>query len=248
MEEKLSAEGASFGPLLQREPWRSEAAAFKQPKRRLTITLVVAFVALLAIDGWLIAKRVKYHGQIGRLRASMTAQEIERADQLVTQADNKLLIAVELVRRPGRLEPALHLSISLDSGIMYLEREGALLRAMPVQIGPERLVGATPARVPLATPRGRRTIARVMTARDEWDVPEWVYSDRGIALPPDRSVRGALGPVAMILDGGTVIYSQPSTGPLGDSTYVLPGAVRVRAEDLHAVLPSLTAGMRVYFY
>ncbi len=178
----------------------------------------------------------------------MTALEIQRTDQLVTQADNKLLLALELVRRPGRLEQALHLSISLDSGTMYLERQGALLRAMPVEIGPERLVGPAPTKVPFATPRGRRTIARVMTATEKWDVPVWVYADRGIAPPADRFVRGALGPVAVILDGGTVIYSQPSTGPLDDTRYVLPGAVRARIEDLHAVLPSLTVGMRVYFY
>jgi hypothetical protein len=131
---------------------------------------------------------------------------------------------------------------------MYLEREGALLREMPVQIGPERRVGVAPDTVRLATPRGLRTVARLMAANDAWDVPEWVYTERGVTVPPSRSVRGALGPVAVLLNGGTVIYSMPSAGPLNDSGYVLPGAVRARAEDLRAILPNLSAGVRVYFY
>jgi hypothetical protein len=232
----------------QADQRRPDGAGFKPPYATLIFAIAVAVVALLALDGWLIAKRVRYHNEIVQLRSSMTALEIQRTDQLVSQAQNKLLLALELVRRPGRLEQALHLSVSIDSGTMYLEREGALLRAMPVEMGPERRVGIAPDTVPLATPHGRRTIVQVMTAEDAWDVPVWVYADRGIVLPAARSVRGALGPVAVILDGGTVIYSQPSTGPLDDSTYVLPGAVRARAEDLRAVLPNLTAGMRVYFY
>src|SRR5256885_17255808 len=131
----------------------------------------------------------------------MTAFELGRTDQIVSREQNKLLLAMELIRRPARLQLALHLAISVDSGIMYLEREGALLRAIPVEIGPERQVGIAPDTVPLATPRGLRTIARVMSADDAWETPVWVYADRGLAVPENRSVRGALGPVAVILDG-----------------------------------------------
>jgi phosphoribosylamine--glycine ligase len=59
---------------------------------------------------------------------------------------------------------------------------------------------------------------------------------------------GALGPAAIRLDGGTVIYSLPSVGPLNDSSYVLPGAIRVRASDLKAIVPNLRPGVAVYFY
>jgi hypothetical protein len=61
-------------------------------------------------------------------------------------------------------------------------------------------------------------------------------------------VKGALGPVAIVLEGGTVIYSMPTTGPLNDSTYVMPGAVRAKAEDLRAVIPNLARGTKVYFF
>lgn len=214
------------------------------------VTLTVAILVLLAMDGWIVAKRARYHDEIARLRTSMTDVERQRTDQIVEQEQNKLRIAVELMRRQARLEPALHLAIAIDSGMMSLEREGALLRRMPVQIGPERRVGSPPDTVRLAAPRGLRTIVRVVADSEPWTVPAWVYAERGVAAPPerDRSVIGGLGPVAVVLDGGTLIYSMPSAGPLNDSGYVLPGAVRARAEDLRAILPNLAAGVRVYFY
>ena len=131
---------------------------------------------------------------------------------------------------------------------MYLEREGALLREMPVVVGPEKRVGIAPDTVHLAPPLGVRRVARVLTEADAWEVPSWVYTDRGLPLPLDRVVPGGLGPVAILLDGGTVIYSLPSSGPLADSSYALPGAVRARAQDLRAVIPNLAPGTRIYFY
>lgn len=210
--------------------------------------MAVAVAVLLAINGWIIAKRVRYGREIERLRGSMTAFERQRADQIVAQEQNKLRVAIALMRRQAQLERALHLSITVDSATMFLEREGALLRNMPVEIGPERSVGTPPDTVRLAAPRGVRTVARVLAGDEAWEVPEWVFADRGLPIPAGRSIRGALGNVAILLDGGTVIYSMPSAGPLSDSTYLLPGAVRARAEDLRAILPNLNAGMRVYFY
>ena len=61
-------------------------------------------------------------------------------------------------------------------------------------------------------------------------------------------VKGALGDIAFVLSGGTVIYSPPSAGPLNDSTYVLPGSIRASAEDLRAIAPNLKPGTPVYFY
>ena len=61
-------------------------------------------------------------------------------------------------------------------------------------------------------------------------------------------MRGALGPVALLLAGGAVIYSDPAAGPLQDPGYVLPGSVRARSEDLQAIAESLQPGVSVYFY
>lgn len=222
----------------------------KPPARALTslVIAIIVLAALLSANAWVFARRRAYAAEVERLRASMTAVERQRADEIVARETHTLRVAIELLRRQSRLEKALHLSISVDSARMFLEREGALLRDMPVQIGPERSVGVTPDTVRLATPRGVRTVVRVFDGTDAWEVPTWVYLDRGIPVDSSRSVAGALGPVAILLEGGTIIYSMPATGPLNDSSYVLPGAVRARADDLRAIVPNLTAGMRVYFY
>jgi hypothetical protein len=90
-------------------------------------------------------------------------------------------------------------------------------------------------------------VERLLGEGDPWEVPRWVYQDRGIA-PNTGALPGALGPAAIVLDGGTVIYSLPSVGPLNDSTYLLPGAIRARAADIKAIAPNLRPGMPVYFY
>jgi len=79
-------------------------------------------------------------------------------------------------------------------------------------------------------------------------VPRWVFKDRRLAVPADSMVPGALGPVAVLLGSGTVIYSLPTTGPLRDPTYVLPGAIRASADDLRAIAPNLVPGTPVYIY
>lgn len=228
----------------RRERW----AGFRHSHPGIIAVILVAALAFLAMDAWIVAKRMRYHREIERLRSSMTDLERQRTDEIVSQETHKLRTALSLLRRQARMEVGLHLSVSVDSSAMYLEREGALLREMPVHIGPERRVGIPPDTVRQVPPRGVRTIARMLTAQDSWEVPEWVYADRGIDIPPERSIRGALGPAAILLEGGTILYSMPSAGPLNDSAYVLPGAVRARAEDLQAILPNLSAGMRVYFY
>jgi hypothetical protein len=216
----------------------------------LVVIAVIVLLAMGACDAFVLTQRRRYEAEIARLRASMSQVERERTDALVAGERHRLLVALALARRQARLEPALHLSVALDSAAMYLEREGALLRSMPVEIGPERRIGIAPDTVVLAAPRGVRTIAAVFSDSTTWEIPEWVYADRGIVVPtaPGRTFRGALGAAALLLDGGTIIYSIPAVGPLSDSTYVMPGAVRARTEDLRAIAPNLGAGMRVYFY
>lgn len=145
----------------------------------------------------------------------------------------------------------IHLAVSVDSSRMYLEREGALLREIPISVGPQRRIGKAPDTVQLAIPRGTRTVVAVLGPTDAWDVPEWVYRDRGLKVPAtaaERTIAQALGPAAIILDGGTVIYSLPAAGPLADTAYTLPGSIRASAEDLEAIVQNVTKGMVVYFY
>ena len=228
----------------RRPRWRE----FRHAYPGILATMGLAVVLLLAIDGWLIYKRVKYQREITRLRAGMTSVERHRLDVELASAERKVQMIVELARRQALGDVNLHLSVAVDSGMMHLAREGAVLRDMRVVVGPERLVGTPPDTVQMVAPRGTRTIERVLEGNASWEVPRWVYADRGVAVPEDRTLRGALGPAALLLNGGTVVYTMPTVGPLNDSSYVMPGSIRARTEDLSAVLPNLKPGMTVYFY
>jgi hypothetical protein len=212
------------------------------------LTCLAIVVALLAIDGWVIARRVTYAREIARLRAGMTDFERTRTDAILSSREKRFQMMMDLLRRQARWDKEIHLAVSVDSGRMYLERDGALLREIPVEVGPERHIGTAPDTVHLAIPRGTRSVQTTLGSTDGWEVPAWVYQDRGVPVPEERVVRQALGPVAIILDGGTVIYSLPTAGPLNDSSYILPGSIRARAADLQAIAPNLGRGVVVYFY
>jgi hypothetical protein len=223
--------------------WRE----FRRAYPGVVATMAIAVVIFLALDALLVSRFVRYQRETRELRAAMSDVERKRTDEILAQNENRLKIMIELFRRQAKVDPALHLSVSLDSGVMYLQRDGALLREMPITVGPERRVGTPPDTVHIAAPRGKRSVEQVLGDSDAWDVPAWVYADRGLQ-PGPALLKGALGPAAIRLDGGTVIYSMPSVGPLNDSGYVLPGAIRVRARDLQAIAPNLRPGVAVYFY
>jgi len=228
----------------RRQSWREFRLAYPG----IISVLLVLLMSMLAIDGWLIYQRVRYSRETTRLRTGMTDQERRKADMVVAAEENRMRVTLELMRRQANLDKDLHLSVAVDSGVMYLEREGALLREMPVDVGPEKSVGAAADTLKIVAPRGSRTVERVLTAKDKWEVPKWVYVDRGMPVPEDRAIAGALGAGAIVLSGGAVIYSHPTGGPLSDSSYVLPGAIRARTQDLRAIAPNLSPGMTVYLY
>src|SRR5688500_13411908 len=210
--------------------------------------VAIIVLGVVAIDGYLVYKRSKYRAEIQRLRAGMSEFEMRRADAVLASEEKQLEVMVALLRRQARVDKEIHLSIAVDSAVMGLEREGAVLRDMRVEIGPAKTVGTGPDTVRVTIPPGTRSVLRLVAPTEGWEVPRWVYDDRGLTPPNDRMVKGALGPVAIVLEGGTVIYSMPTTGPLNDSTYVMPGAVRAKAEDLRAVIPNLARGTKVYFF
>ena len=229
----------------RRRPRWSE---FRRAYPGILATMAFSLAVLIALDVWLLQKRDRYVDEDARLRESMSGLQRQQADAILSNEQNKFRMMIELVRKQAQIDKELHLAIPVDSGVMYLEQDGALLREMPIQVGPERRVGTPPDTVYMAAPRGTRTVERILTGDDLWEVPAWVYTERGLAAPADRTVKGALGPAAIVLVGGTVIYSPPTAGPLNDSAYVLPGAVRTRAADLQAIAPNLKPGMTVYFY
>jgi hypothetical protein len=235
-------------PTATPERRRAGWGEFRRSYPGIVSTMALALLALLGIDGWLIYKRTQYEKQIAGLRSNMTAVERQKADVALEGDANRLQLTMALIRRQAAGQKALHLSVSTDSGKMYLEREGAILRVMPLRMGAEKAVQDGPDTVHIATPRGTRTVERILDEKASWEVPRWVYNDRHIPATGERTIKGALGPTAILLNGGTVIYSLPSVGPLNDSSYVMPGSVRVASDDLKAILPNLKPGMSVYFF
>jgi hypothetical protein len=228
----------------RRRPGWSE---FRRGYPGLLLVSATVIVLLVIADIVLLQRARRYRDEISRLRGDMSEVERARADEILAQDENRLRLMVELIRRQARLDRGLHLTVAVDSQVMYLEQEGALLREIPIDVGPERTIGSAGDTVRMAAPRGTRTIDRLLQG-DAWELPSWVWSDRGLEVPDDRTVPSALGPAAIVLSGGTIIYSMPSTGPLNDSAYVMPGSIRARAPDLRAILPNLRPGMTVYLY
>jgi hypothetical protein len=198
----------------RRSSWRD----FRRTYPGFVKTIAIGLIAMIAIDGWLIAQRLKYDREIDRLRGSMTAAERQKTDMIVQSEQDKIRMAIALARRQAQVDKKLHLSVSLDSARMYLEREGALLRTIPVAFGAEGKVAAGSDSIPMPAPRGERTITQ--------------FSPREI-----------------VLDGGTIISagSMPSAGDSA-ATGLRPGEVRIGQSDMTAILPNISAGMKVYFY
>jgi hypothetical protein len=224
--------------------WRELRRAYP----RIVTGMLLGIAALLLTDVVLVYERVQYGRELTRMRASMSEIERRRVEAIATAEENRLAIAAELVRREALGDTELHLAVDTEGGVLYLERQGARLREMRVRLGPEAAVGTPPDVVVLAPPLGKRSVARVVDGSYRWAVPEWVYVDRGLPVPGDRRIPGALGQAAILLDSGAVLYSRPAVGPLSDVNYVLPGSVRVEAPDLEAIRENVQPGMAVYFH
>ena len=177
----------------------------------------------------------------------MSEVERKQADTILAAAEDRTRLQVALVRRDAQLEDDLNLAVSLEKGKLYLQREGAQLREIPVRIGAEKKIGGGEGAVQVAAPRGRFTIVDVVDGGHRWRAPEWLLAERGLPASP-RDFEGGLGPIAIVLSGGAVLYSDPTTGPLKDASYVMPGAARASASDLEAIREVLEVGMPVYFY
>jgi hypothetical protein len=215
---------------------------------RIVTGTVLAIAVLLLGDVVVVYKRVQYGLELARMRGAMTETERRRVDAIAASGENRLAIAVELARRQALGDTELHLSVDTQNGLLCLERQGARLREVPVRLGREATVGTPPDAVLLVPPLGKRSVARVVDGSYRWPVPDWVYVDRGLPVPGDRQIQGALGPVAVVLDSGALLYSRPAVGPLSDASYVLPGSVRAEAPELEAIRADLQPGMAVYFH
>lgn len=212
------------------------------------VFILVVVILAVAADVVLAARYVRYQDETARLREGMSKAQRDRADAVVAAEKHRMRVSFELVRRQARGDRELHLSINVDSNHMVLERDGVRLREMDVKIGQQRFTPPTGDSAISVSTLGQRTVQRLLREGDSWTVPEEVFQQRGLTVPEDRSIRGALGDYALVLTDGTVVYAVPEKGPLADSTYVLPGSVQAPAEDLKALVANVRRGMAVYFY
>ena len=219
--------------------------------KKRTVAAIVLLLLVLAIDGVLVWRRARYREETSRLRAGMTEMERKQADAIIEAQRNESGLMLELMRRQSAGDDQLHLAVSIDSAYVALDRGAARLRIMPAKFGVDASAapaGASPDSNSVALPRGTRTIERLLGAGDEFPLPRRVWTDRGQPVPDARTAPGWVGSNAIVTSGNTLIYAMPSGGPLADSAYVMPGAVRVAAADLAAIRENLTRGMTVYFY
>ena len=220
---------------------------FRQQYPRFVPVVLLILGALIAVNVLLVERLRNYDAQIDTIRGGMTDIQRQRGTAVLdTRAEQERLM-LEIVRRQAQGAVALHLSVDVDSGTMALMQEGAVLRKFKVEVGPDRRLNPSIGQLS-RIPRGADSVVRILGPADPWPMPKWVYSDRRLAAPADSMLPGALGPVAIVLASGAVIYSLPAVGPLKDSSYLLPGAARADAGDLRAIAPDLPPGTPVYIY
>lgn len=183
------------GPETRRRPDRSEEGDrrrhtwrdFRHAYPGFVFVLGLGLIAMIAVDGWLLVKRVKYNQDVKQLRDHMTQAERERSDLIVQSEENKLRIAIELAKRQSKFDKKLHLNVSVDSSRMYLTREGAVLREMPVQFGPERTPSESSDAPPAAIPRGERTVADLSETKITLDGGTQIFSSQSAQLANDST-------------------------------------------------------------
>ena len=153
------------------------ALADRYPK---TVRLVWgAALLIVAGDVFLAAKGIVYASESARLRTGMSSVERSRLDAALVSDSNRLQVMIELARRQARVDNGLHLSVALDSGVLSLEQDGATLRAVHADIGPDSWVHTGKRdSLRLTAPRGARTIEQL------------------------------LGDTVIVLSGGAVIYAR----------------------------------------
>jgi hypothetical protein len=167
----------------RRGTWRD----FRRAYPGFVFVLGLGLFAMIAVDGWLLVKRVKYNQDVKSLRDHMSQAERQRSDLIVQSEQNKLRIAIELAKRQAKFDKKLHLNVSVDSSRMYLTRDGAVLREMPVQFGPERTPSESSDSLPAAIPRGERTVADLSDTKITLDGGAQILSSESAQLANDST-------------------------------------------------------------
>lgn len=213
-----------------------------------TSLLGLALLSLTTVCGVLYWDAGRLRNEAAHLSADMASVDRARAEALATAARDREQLLEALTRKQARNDRKIHLVVNSDSAYVALVRGGVRLRVMRAEVGASRRVGVPPDTLLVTRPRGVQVVARRLGNTDRYEPPRWVWTDRSLPVPLDLGGISWLGDNSLVTASGTLVYAQPTEGPLSDSSYVMPGAFRLAARDLAAIRESLTAGTRVYFF
>lgn len=164
----------------------------------------------------------------------------------VTQTDDPAALRQHMLALASHQKQR-HLRLDRKAGNLDLVEDGYLLRSAPVVMGPPVGVTTLPGvTIELPLVEGARSVAghvglkifpqpEVITRLDE---PEGWPDYQGIA--PELAY-------AIVLDDGTVIYSQRGVGPWVDPP-VRPGTIAMNEREMAAIIGAIEQGMPVYVY
>ena len=159
--------------------WRSLWRDYPRQMR----VLCGAFGAALLGTAALAWRTAEYRKETAALRAGMTGIEKVKADLALASDAKRLQVMMALALRQARTDGDLHVSISVDSGLLHLEQRGAILRTAAVTVGADGWQRTANDSIPIASPRGVRRVEEVR------------------------------GDSVVILTGGAVLYRDASSSP-----------------------------------
>ena len=128
---------------------------------RLMRLLAWTFAGALSAAAALAWRGAQYGNEIAALRAGMSGNDKVKADLALASDARRLQVMMALAVRQARSDGGLHISVSVDSGLLHLEQQGAILRTASVQMGADGWQAVDGDSIPIASPLGIRRVQEV---------------------------------------------------------------------------------------
>ena len=119
------------------------------------------FAAALFAAAALAWRSAEYRAEITALRAGMSGIEKVKTDLALASDAKRLQVMMALAIRQARTDGGLHIAIAVDSGLLHLEQQGAVLRTAAVQVGAAGWQAIAGDSIPIASPLGVRRVEEV---------------------------------------------------------------------------------------
>lgn len=142
--------------------WRVLWRVLWREHSRLMRLLAWALAAALFAAAALAWRGAEYRKEIAALRAGMSGLEKVKTDLALASDARRLQVMMALAVRQARTDGGLHISISVDSGLLHLEQQGAVLRTASVQVGADGWQAIPGDSIPIASPLGVRRVEEVL--------------------------------------------------------------------------------------